>query len=493
MPVVEGGKVIGSTQPVMFGISVKDRSPEAEAVAWDLLREFTSSENLKERVRILVEGGRGRLVYPPFLKMAGYDELYNSLPKSWREFSQRIDEYRTEPYNEGWSEVQAEITPAICQRIVEFEDINIPGLLAEMEEKATGKFEKWPEKELARHRPLAWTIFAVVFAGFLGCVYLIIRSLQSKAIDSAKRSAVTPGKGRFRFRTIYLWILPAAASIVLWRYYPLIRGSFMAFQDYKIIGEYEWVGIDNFIMLFGNKDIYMTFVRTLYYVGLTIGIGFCAPIILAIFLTEIPKGKYLFRTIFYLPAVTSGLVIMFIWMRLYDPAPSGFLNTIVIEVASWFGIQTNGLKWLQDPQLAMLCIVIPGVWAAAGAGSLIYQAALRSVPDDLYEAADVDGAGILGKIRHITIPTLKPLIIINFVGVFIGAFHAMQNIFVMTGGGPYNATRVIGIDIWFNAFLYLKFGYATAMAWVLGVMLIGFTVMQLRILSKVEFRRAQEN
>ena len=92
-----------------------------------------------------------------------------------------------------------------------------------------------------------------------------------------------------------------------------------------------------------------------------------------------------------------------------------------------------------------------------------------------------------------TAPTLKPLLVINFLGTFVGAFRAMQNIFVMTGGGPADATRTLGIEIWFNAFMYLKFGYATAMAWILGSALIGFSIMQMRMIGRVEFTRAQEN
>ena len=110
----------------------------------------------------------------------------------------------------------------------------------------------------------------------------------------------------------------------------------------------------------------------------------------------------------------------------------------------------------------MLCVILPVVWAGAGPGSIIYLAALKSIPDEMYEAADVDGAGIWTKIRHVVFPMLKPLIIINFVGAFIGAFKAMENVFVMTGGGPNYATHVIGLDIWYNAFMYLKFGFATA-------------------------------
>ncbi len=495
MPVKKGCKIVGSFMPVLFGISIKKRSPEAFKATWDILVDFTSKKNLKDRTRIMVEGGKGRLVFPRFLKEAGYMEIYDNLPSSWRNIEKIIQRNRTEPFNKGWTEVQSEITPALVERIWETKDADLEKIIKEAAVNVSAKFEKWPEAKMAKWRPWAWIIWSVAILLFVLAMRTVIKSFNAKVEKSmTKNLDKTAGaKGKIKFDLIYIWILPALITIVMWKYYPLIRGSFMAFQDYKIAGGSEWVGIDNFIMIFGNKNFYLTLIRTFYYVGLTIVIGFVIPIFLAILLTEVPKGKYFFRTMFYLPAVTSGLVIMFMWKQFYDPSTAGFLNTIVIEVASWFGVHSNGFKWLQDPDLAMICIIIPGVWASAGAGSLVYQAALTSVPSDLYEAADVDGAGLIHRIRHITIPTLKPLIVINFVGVFIGAFHAMQNIFVMTAGGPHNATRVIGIDIWFNAFMYLKFGFATAMAWVLGIMLIGFTVMQLKILSKVEFRKAQEN
>jgi multiple sugar transport system permease protein len=127
------------------------------------------------------------------------------------------------------------------------------------------------------------------------------------------------------------------------------------------------------------------------------------------------------------------------------------------------------------------------VWAGMGPGCLIYLAALKGIPDDYYEAADLDGATFLDKVLFIVFPTLKALILINFVGVFIGAwYHATANILVMTGGAA--NTEVAGLHIWYKAFTFLKFGPATAMAWVLGFLLIGFTVYQLRILSRVEFR-----
>jgi len=131
------------------------------------------------------------------------------------------------------------------------------------------------------------------------------------------------------------------------------------------------------------------------------------------------------------------------------------------------------------------------VWAGVGPGCLIYLAALKGVPDELYEAADMDGATFSDKILFIVFPMLKVLLIINFVGVFIGSWlHASGNILAMTGGAA--NTEVADLHIFYQAFMFLRFGPATAMAWILGLMLIGFTVYQLQILSKIEFRTTEE-
>lgn len=135
----------------------------------------------------------------------------------------------------------------------------------------------------------------------------------------------------------------------------------------------------------------------------------------------------------------------------------------------------------------MAACVIPVLWAGIGPGCLIYLAALKGIPNDYYEAADVDGATFLDKILFIVFPMLKPLLIINFVGVFIGSWvGGTQMIMVMTGGSA--RTEVTGLYIWYEAFTFLRYGSATAMAWTLGVILIGFTVWQMKILARVEFK-----
>ena len=144
--------------------------------------------------------------------------------------------------------------------------------------------------------------------------------------------------------------------------------------------------------------------------------------------------------------------------------------------------------WIKDETLAMLCVVIPTIWAGMGPGSLIYLAALKNIPNELYEAAEIDGAGFLKKLRYIVIPSLKPLIIIQFIAAFIVAAQSSDFILVMTFGGPNEATRVADLMIFEKAYLYLKFGVATTMAWLLSLLLMGFTVLQIKHVSKLEFR-----
>ena len=152
----------------------------------------------------------------------------------------------------------------------------------------------------------------------------------------------------------------------------------------------------------------------------------------------------------------------------------------------FFSTIRDPYRWLQDPGTAMVCCVIPSVWAGMGPGCLIYLAALKGVAPDFYEAADLDGATFIHKILFIVVPMLKPLLIIQFVGIFIGAWKSSANILAMTGGGA--ETEVAGLHIFYKAYMFLQFGQATAMAWILGFMLIGFTVYQLRILSRLEFK-----
>jgi len=266
----------------------------------------------------------------------------------------------------------------------------------------------------------------------------------------------------------------------------------MAFQEFRIAGDSPFVGLDNFITIALDRSFWASLGTTVYFVFVTMLLSFTTPILLAVALSEVPRGKILYRTLFFLPQVTSGLVIALMWKMMYDPKPNGMFNQVISWIDRLPFIEIGPQSWLLDPKLAMFCVVPPTAWASAGIQSLIYLAALKGVPEDTYEACEIDGGGIWTKIWHITMPILFPLIIINFVGAFIATFQNMGNIFLLTFGGPGESTMVAGMRIWIEAYGNLRFSIATSMAWVVGAGLIGFTFVQMQMLKRVEFRRAKE-
>lgn len=456
--------------------------------AWSYITWLAGDEAAQLRTEVYVERGAPHFLPPDHLERYGYAWALEQVDPSLRGLHEEIYRHgRVEPTFRGAQSVYLLLrTPidavmanpaADCRALLE-------ATAARIDREV---FDRQYDRLPARAQWLARGVTLLLAAVFL---VFFVRAMQQVAEKARAETYVHAAGSRRRARMhLAAWglMLPALASILLWAYIPLLRGSLMAFQDYFLRGESRFVGLANFVDVFTTPMFYRMMLQTLYYVFLSLALGFAAPIVLALLLSEVPRGKVFFRVVFFLPAVTSGLVIMFLWRRFYDPTEAGLFNYLLLEA----GLVDRPLGWLQDKLMAMLCIVLPGVWAGAGPGSIIYIAALVSVPSDLYEAADVDGAGTLRKIWHIALPHLRALIIINFVGAFIGAFHAMQNILVMTGGGPEDATYTIGLDIFYSAFVYLRFGYATALAWVLGALLIGFTMYQLRLLKHVSFQAAE--
>ncbi len=479
--------------------AVSDGNKDAEAyyrlkkkAAWEYISYLCSDEARKIMTRIYVESGWPAFAKPRNLKKFGYSEYLKVFSKQYLEATADLEKYgRIEPFAPAYQNVQTTVLSEPLGKVLSDPKADPARELKKAVRTVNNRFFGEIDPKVMNHRRRIGWVLTIIAAILI--IYFFIRNFQALGDESGTGVTIVRSKSYYRNVALaVLFMLPALAAIGLFKYYPLVRGSVMAFQNYEIIKGAKYIGIDNFIDAFTQDIFRKAALNTFIYVGMSLALGFVVPIILAILLNEVPTHKILFRTLFYLPSVTSGLIIMFLWKELlYDPTPNGVLNKILIgmgairvdDPAQWLNSTTT---FLHIP-VAMICIILPGIWAQAGAGCLIYLAALKSIPEAQYEAADLDGANPWQKIRHITIPTLKPLIIINLVGAFIGAFQATQNIFVMTGGGPINLTYTLGLDIFYNAFLYLKFGYATAVAWILGSMIIGFTLYQLRILKSVKF------
>lgn len=481
----------------MMGINSTIKDPKVRDLAWEYIRFFASMKAREIRTKTFVEAGFAKYVQPKWLKRFGYSAYLNDVPKGWEETLETAIRYsRPEPFGKNcqliYREMQYPLDEAIAQ-----DNPDIPTILKKNVEATNVKLMGKIPEDVKRTRNIITTIIVIIMALAFGLLMRMSLGHYSKQIQSGSSGAHTQSVGGHKRRKfIYAWIVmaPALLSIALWQYYPLVRGSLMAFQDYKILLGTQWIGIGNFSQAFFDVDFWLTMLRTVQYAGLMLVLGFGAPIILALLLHEVPRGKILYRVIYYLPAVTTGVVIYMLWKQFYDPSPQGMLNQVVgffhIGPQKWLQDSSHPFGWIGFPAVAMLAVILPQIWASVGPGCIIYLAALQSIPEDIYEAADLDGCGFWGKFWRITIPYLKALIIINFVGAFIGAFRAFEPIFIMTAGGPAKQTTVLGLEIWFNAYVYLKYGFAVSMAWVLGSLLIGFTVLQLRILSNLQFKTA---
>ncbi len=485
----------------MWGINSQIRDKRIRDAAWEYVKFMSSEEADRIRTKAYVEAGLGRMVSPDKLERFGYKEYLRGIPKGWIEANKEAFKHgRPEPHGKNCEMIYIELDyPLVDMKLHPNKDpkVILDAAAKRIDTKMLGYID--PDV-MNRRRKIGWGVFASLFLLIGSVAAVSVRNLAKAQVDDTADTQLVRGKGARMIHIIaWTFMLPAVLSILIWNYLPLLRGMTMAFQDYRILGGGAFVGLDNFIEAVNSDAFRRGVLNTLTYVSLNIGLGFCVPIGLALMLNEVPRGKMLYRTLFYLPAVTSSLVVIFLWKWFYDPSPQGLFNTLIgyynqlamslaNSIHPWLNhLQISQQTWLSDPKLAMLCIILPAIWAGAGPGSIIYLAAMKGIPDDMYEAADLDGAGVFSKIWRVTIPTLKPLIVINFVGAFIGSFKAMENIFIMTGGGPLNATHTISLEIWYNAFMYLRFGYATAAAWIMGSMLIGFTMYQLRILKHVKF------
>jgi multiple sugar transport system permease protein len=461
--------------------------------AWKYVWFYDSEEARKIRVDKLVELGYGKMLNPLWLRKYGYEDYVKFVPEGWEEvFTEAMKCGKPEPYGRNCQNVYDFMTEPLevaGQRVREDENfLSSPNLRAELKKILVASVEKTNRVMIGKITPQERRNRDLV----AGAVSLVLLALFSAVLVKVWKMFAPPresvqGWGFRRYAVAYLIMLPAVCSILTWYYLPMLVGTKMAFMDFRFVGESSFVGIQNVADVLYSPDWWRSLWNTFRYMALILGLGFAPPIILAILLQEVSHGKVIYRIVYYLPAVMSSLVVIYLWKLFFEPGRAGIMNQIVLSLAALVGQGSmEPVAWLDDPRVAMLCCVIPSVWAGMGPGCLIYLAALKGIPPDLYEAADLDGASFGQKIRHIVIPSIKALIIIQFIGAFIGAAMSEGMILVMTYGKA--NTEVAGLHIFKEAYISLRFGTAISMAWILGVTLLVFTVYQLKMLSNVEFK-----
>lgn len=259
------------------------------------------------------------------------------------------------------------------------------------------------------------------------------------------------------------FLLPAFCFYGIFQWYPIIYNFFLGFQNYTPGLPAVWTGLKNFERVLHDSVLPIAIVNTLSFTGWALLIGFVVPLIAAIALSELRKGRGFFRLSIYMPNIIPAIALYVMWLFLFNPAV-GLLNQILTF------LHLPALEWLLSPNTALLSLVIMCTWANFGSTAVLYMASLSAIPDELYEAAEIDGAGIWRRIRHITIPALMPTLLLMLLLQIISTMQVLQEPLVMTGGGPNNATTTVMYMVYNYAFVYAEFGKSGA----LGVMLFLF-------------------
>ena len=266
-----------------------------------------------------------------------------------------------------------------------------------------------------------------------------------------------------------VYILPWLIGMVFLTLYPFINALVISFTDYNLVREPNFIGLANYTKLFHDEDFLGTLTATLKYTVITVPLQLAFALFIAYILNFKLKGINFFRTAYYIPSLLGGNVaVAVLWRFLFQQ--DGLINRIIGVV----GIQP--VAWLSSPGGAMSVIIILKVWQF-GSAMLIFLAALKDVPQDLYEAASVDGSTKLHSFIHITMPLITPTIFFNLVMQLVNAFQEFNGPYLVTGKGPLNATYLTSMYIYDNAFKYFNMGYASAASWILFLIIVAVTLI----------------
>jgi multiple sugar transport system permease protein len=262
-----------------------------------------------------------------------------------------------------------------------------------------------------------------------------------------------------------VFALPVVLIFLLFSWGPIVRGLVMSLQRTNLIDPAQWVGLENFRYVLADPSLAQAAANTLWFTLLALVFGFPLPIMLAVFMSELRGRSWVYTVLAYLPVIIPPVVAILLWRFFYDPSSHGLFNTILGTV----GI--GPFPWLNSPASAMPSIVLEATWAGAGNAVIIYLAALTSVRTDLYEAAELDGAGVLSRVWHVTLPHLRGVILIMLLLQVIGTMQLFTEPLLFTGGGPQGSTTTVLLLIYNYAFVNGDYGAATALSVMLAAAL----------------------
>lgn len=279
----------------------------------------------------------------------------------------------------------------------------------------------------------------------------------------------------------YLFLLPAGVILLVFFFIPFFQTIVLSFQDYSSsIYNPIWVGLQNYIKLFQSPIFYKVLLNTFLYLFIAVPILAVIPLFLAILINQKIKGITLYKILIYLPVIVSIVVVAIAFKWLY--AEEGILNYAITTLGF------NPIGWLTDPRFSLISVIIVTIWKGIGYYMMIYLAALMSVPKELYEACDIDGASPLKKHLTVTIPHIMPTLALVSTISAISAMKVFAEIYVMTKGGPLNSSKTIVYYIYERAFENLDLGYASAMAVILLIIVMIFSLINILFFEKNKYQ-----
>ena len=275
----------------------------------------------------------------------------------------------------------------------------------------------------------------------------------------------------------YLFIGVAMIIFIMFTLYPVISAVITSLQKYKPFGS-EWVALNNYVDAMKSSLFWKSIKNTVLYTIIVVPCSLLISFIISIMILPFSrKLQSVFKALYYLPGIASGVAIAVVWLWLYDSAPSGIFNRIL----GIFGAASQ--NWLSSSKTAMLSLILMALLSSHGSNIIIYMAALHGIDNTYFEAAEIDGATFLQKVRYIVFPLCKPTTLFLLVTGIIGSFQVFMNAYMMTGGGPDNNTTMIGLLIFNNAFTYGKYGLACAQAIILALVIGLLTMLQFKVMG----------
>ena len=271
----------------------------------------------------------------------------------------------------------------------------------------------------------------------------------------------------------YLFLLPSLVVIVVFHIFPTIYSWYISLFNWDLISKHkEFVGFANYGKLFSDADFWKSLFNTVYFAVGTIPAGIILSFLIAYGLSKKIKGLSIFRTVYFLPVVTSVNAVGMIWLWIYHP-DAGILNWFL----GLFGISAQ--KWLLDPVLAMPAVMLMSIWKSLGYNIIIFLVGILSIPGEYYEAAEIDGASGFAAFRYVTVPLVMPSVFFVTLVSLIGAFQTFTQVYMLTPeGGPLKSTMVLVYYLYQNAFVFFKIGYASAISFVIFAVIFTLTLLQ---------------